>query len=114
MALAFLSWSDVVIDPGLFLAFVAAVVLLMLIPGPNVALIVANSVAYGPRYGLLTVAGASSAMVAQLALTALGMTELLGALGLWFAWLRWVGVVYLIYLGLAQWFAPATDLTKTR
>jgi len=102
------------IDPGLFLAFVAAVVVLMLIPGPNVALIVANSVAYGPRFGLLTVAGASSAMVAQLALTALGMTELLGALGLWFGYLRWIGVAYLVYLGLAQWRAPAVDLAKTR
>jgi threonine/homoserine/homoserine lactone efflux protein len=114
MALAFLSWSDVVIDPGLFLAFVAAVVVLMLIPGPNVALIVANSVAYGPRYGLLTVAGASSAMVAQLALTALGMTELLGTIGVWFAYLRWVGVAYLVYLGVTQWRAPAVDLIKTR
>jgi threonine/homoserine/homoserine lactone efflux protein len=114
MALAFLSWSDVVIDPGLFLAFVAAVVVLMLIPGPNVALIVANSVAYGPRYGLLTVAGASSAMVAQLALTALGMTELLGTIGVWFAYLRWVGVAYLIYLGITQWRAAPVDLTATR
>jgi len=102
------------IDTNLFLAFVAAVAILMLIPGPNVALIVANSVAYGPRYGLITVAGASSAMVVQLALTALGMTELLGALGVWFGWLRWAGVAYLIYLGLAQWFAPESDLTKTR
>jgi homoserine/homoserine lactone efflux protein len=109
-----LSWSDVVIDPGLFLAFVAAVVLLMLIPGPNVALIVANSIAYGPRYGLLTVAGASSAMVAQLALTALGMTELLGTLGVWFAYLRWVGVAYLIYLGITQWRAAPVDLAATR
>jgi threonine/homoserine/homoserine lactone efflux protein len=54
------------IDPSLLLAFVAAVTVLMLIPGPNVALIVANSVAYGPRYGFLTVAGTSSATVAQL------------------------------------------------
>ena len=102
------------IDPGLYAAFVAAVVVLMLIPGPNVALIVANSVAYGPRYGLLTVAGSSSAMIAQLALTALGMTEFLGGLGLWFGYLRWIGVAYLVYLGLAQWRAPAVDLAKTR
>jgi homoserine/homoserine lactone efflux protein len=102
------------IDSSLFFAFTGAVVVLMLIPGPNVALIVANSVAYGPSYGLLTVAGASSAMVVQLALTALGMTELLGALGVWFAYLRWFGVVYLLYLGVTQWRAPAADLTKTR
>ena len=102
------------IDPSLFLAFVAAVTILMLIPGPNVALIVANSVAYGPKYGLLTVAGTSSAMVVQLAVTALGMTEVLGTLGIWFEGLRWIGVAYLIAIGIAQWRAPAVDLTKTR
>jgi homoserine/homoserine lactone efflux protein len=106
--------EPLLIDPSLFLAFVAAVVVLMLIPGPNVALIVANSVAYGPRYGLITVAGTSSAMVVQLALTALGMTELLGALGFWFDWLRWIGVVYLVYLGLMQWRAPPSDLSAVR
>ena len=101
------------IDPTLFLAFVAAVTVLMLIPGPNVALIVANSVAYGPRYGLITVAGTSSAMVLQLAVAALGLTEVLGALGAWFEWIRWLGVAYLIYLGIAHWRAPAADLTRT-
>jgi threonine/homoserine/homoserine lactone efflux protein len=53
-----------------------------------VALIIANSVAYGARFGLLTVAGTCSAMVVQLGLTGLGLTEALGVLGHWFAWLR--------------------------
>ena len=99
-------------DPHLYLAFVLAVTVLMLIPGPNVALIVANSVAYGPRYGLLTVAGTSSAMILQLALTMLGMTELLSTLGTWFEWIRWIGVAYLIYLGIAQWRAPPVNLAE--
>ena len=100
------------IDMHLFAAFVLAVTVLMLIPGPNVALIVANSVTYGVRYGFLTVAGTSAAMVVQLGLTALGMTELLGTLGTWFEWIRWIGVAYLIYLGVVQWRAPPLDLTK--
>jgi len=98
------------IDPHLYLAFVLAVTILMLIPGPNVSLIVANSVTYGSRYGLLTVAGTSAAMVVQLGMTVLGMTELLGTLGAWFDWIRWIGVAYLIYLGVAQWRAPAVNL----
>jgi homoserine/homoserine lactone efflux protein len=101
------------IDPALFLAFLVATTLLMLMPGPNVALIIANSVAYGSRYGLVTVAGTSSAMVVQLAITALGMTEILGTLGHWFEWLRWIGVAYLIWLGLMHWRAPASDFTGT-
>jgi threonine/homoserine/homoserine lactone efflux protein len=102
------------IDPSVFLAFVATVTVLMLIPGPNVALIVANSVAHGSRYGLLTVAGTSSAIAVQLGLTWLGMTGLLGALGAWFGWLRWIGVAYLVFLGVTQWRTPPADLTRTR
>jgi threonine/homoserine/homoserine lactone efflux protein len=103
-----------VIDIQLYLAFVLATAILILIPGPNVALIVANSVAYGTRFGLLTVAGTSSAMVLQLAITALGMTAVMETLAYWFEWIRWLGVAYLLYLGITQWRAPAVDLTRTR
>jgi threonine/homoserine/homoserine lactone efflux protein len=101
------------IDMHLYAAFVAAVTTLMLIPGPNVALIVANSVAHGARYGLLTVAGTSGAMVLQLGVTALGMTELLDTLGSWFEWIRWIGVAYLLYLGASYWRAAPVNLTRT-
>jgi threonine/homoserine/homoserine lactone efflux protein len=97
----------------LYLAFVAATTVLILIPGPNVALIVANSLSYGARRALLTVAGTSSAMVLQLTITAIGMTSLLLVLAEWFEWLRWLGVAYLLYLGIRAWRAPATDLEAT-
>ncbi|GJD48908.1 Homoserine/homoserine lactone efflux protein [Methylobacterium crusticola] len=98
----------------LYLAFVAATVVLILIPGPNVALIVANSVAHGTAYGLATVAGTSAAMVVQLALTVLGTAALLGTLTGWFEALRWAGVAYLAWLGLRAWRAPPADLGRTR
>ena len=101
------------INPGLYLGFVVATAILILIPGPNVALIVANSVARGTRFGLLAVAGTSSAVAVQLGLTALGLTAVLGALAVWFEWIRWIGVAYLLFLGLRQWRAPAVDLTRT-
>jgi len=97
----------------LYLAFVAASAVLMVIPGPNMALIVANSVAYGTRFGLLTLAGTASAMVVQLALVAIGMAAVLGALGAWLEWLRWLGVAYLIFLGVRQWRAAPVDLAHT-
>jgi homoserine/homoserine lactone efflux protein len=98
----------------LYLGFVLASTILILIPGPNVSLIVANSIAYGTRYGLLTVAGTSSAIVFQLALTALGLTATLGILASWFEWIRWIGVAYLLYLGVRQWRAAPVDLTHIR
>ncbi|MGQ0584408.1 MAG: LysE family translocator [Reyranella sp.] len=97
----------------LYLAFVAASAILILIPGPNVALIVANSVAHGTRFGLLTVAGTSSAVVVHLALTVLGATAILNFLAASFDWLRWAGVVYLVWLGVRAWRAPPVDLAGT-
>jgi threonine/homoserine/homoserine lactone efflux protein len=94
----------------LYLAFVAASVALALVPGPNVAVIVANAVTYGPRFGLLTVAGTSSAMIPQLAVTALGLSAVLSFMAEWFEVLRWIGVAYLIYLGIQAWRAPVADL----
>jgi threonine/homoserine/homoserine lactone efflux protein len=102
------------IAPHLFTLFVLATTGLMLIPGPNVALITANSVAHGTRFGLLTVFGTSAAMVLQLAATAIGMTTLLGELGRGFEVLRWLGVIYLLWLGLTHWFAPPDNLAEVR
>jgi homoserine/homoserine lactone efflux protein len=96
----------------LYAAFVFAVTILMLIPGPNVALIVANSLAHGARHGLTTVAGTAAAMGVQLALTALGMTTLLGELASAFEVLRWLGVAYLLWLGISAWRAPVAELSR--
>lgn len=79
------------IDLPLYLGFIAASALLILIPGPNVSLIVANAIAHGTRYGLLTVAGTTAAIVVQLALTVYGMTAALEALAAWFEVIRWAG-----------------------
>ena len=98
----------------LFTAFVVATAILMVIPGPNLALIIANSVAYGFRYGLITVAGTTCAMVLQLTCTVLGLTGLLSLLAIWFERLRWLGVAYLIYLGITAWRAPAAELREVK
>lgn len=97
----------------LYLGFVAATLVLILIPGPNVALVVANSVAHGTRYGLVTVAGTSVALTIQLALTVAGLSAMLSIMATWFEVLRWLGVAYLAWLAIRAWRAPATDLAQT-
>lgn len=94
---------------SLYAAFIAAVVALMLIPGPNVALIVANALSRGPRAGFATVAGTWSAMLPQLALVNLGMGALLAGAAAAFGWLRWLGVAYLVWLAFRAFTAPADD-----
>jgi threonine/homoserine/homoserine lactone efflux protein len=101
--------ANLEMTPELYAAFVAATTILMLIPGPNVAVIAANSLARGSRWGLITVAGTCAAMVPQLALTVLGMSAALDLAGRWFGLLRWAGALYLIWLGIRAWRAPAAD-----
>lgn len=97
-------------DPRLYAAFVVATVLLALFPGPNMALVVANSVQRGARYGFLTVAGSAAGLTIQLVLVAIGMTTLLAAAGQWFTALRLIGAAYLVWLGIQSWRAPAPTL----
>lgn len=91
------------VNPELFAGFVFAVVVLILMPGPIVTLVIANSLAYGQRTGLATVAGASSGNALLVAAGALGLTTLLALAAELFEVLRWAGVAYLVYLGVKQW-----------
>jgi homoserine/homoserine lactone efflux protein len=94
----------------LYLAFVLASTVLILLPGPNVTLLVATSLTYGARRALTTLAGTSSAIALQLLITVLGTTSLLLALAAGFEWLRWAGVAYLVWLGIRQWRAAPVAL----
>ena len=47
-------------------ALIAATIVLILIPGPNVALIVANSLRHGLRFGLITALGTTVGIAVQL------------------------------------------------
>jgi homoserine/homoserine lactone efflux protein len=82
-----------------YLSYVIAVAIVMAIPGPNVTLMIANSLAHGFRYGYTSLLGALSAMAIQLFITVLGMTALMTFLAEWFEVVRWLGVAYLLYLG---------------
>jgi threonine/homoserine/homoserine lactone efflux protein len=98
----------------LYLGFILANAILMLIPGPNVALITANSVAYGTRYGLLTVAGTTTGAGVQLALAVIGMSAALAAVSQLLTIVHWGGIAYLIWLGFRQFRAEPVDLTRIR
>ncbi len=98
-------------NPELLLAFAAATAVIIIVPGPVVTLVLANSIAYGTRSALLTVVGAGTAATLQLAVIGLGMTSLIVLLSDWFQWLRWAGVAYLIWLGVQQWRNGRVDPT---
>jgi len=86
----------------ILIAFLAACLLLAVTPGPNMALILANTLRHGRRAGLATLAGTSSGLSLLAAGAVLGMSSLMGLLSEWFDAIRWAGALYLIYLGTRQ------------
>jgi threonine/homoserine/homoserine lactone efflux protein len=86
----------------LLVAFTAACIVLALTPGPNMALIIANTAASGLRAGLATLAGTSTGLISLVTIAALGMTSIVLFMSEWFDVLRWVGACYLAWLGLQQ------------
>ncbi len=89
----------------LLAAFAAATAVLVLIPGPAVTLIVANSIAHGARTGMAAVFGATAGTAVLVAGGVIGLTAMLAFLSDIFVWVRWAGVAYLAYLGLKHWRA---------
>lgn len=83
-----------------FLAFCAAALALALVPGPTVTVIVANSLRYGTRAGLLNVAGTQVGFVIWLVIATLGLGAAISVMGIWFDVLRWAGAAYLVFLAI--------------
>jgi threonine/homoserine/homoserine lactone efflux protein len=96
--------------PELLIAFAVACVLLALTPGPNMALMIANTLGGGLRGGLVTIAGTTTGLALLVAAAAVGMTSVMVFMSTWFDVVRWVGALYLVYLGASQlwrlWRSP--------
>jgi threonine/homoserine/homoserine lactone efflux protein len=91
----------------LYLAYVAACIVLALLPGPVVTLVVANGLRHGTRAALTNVAGAQAGLAVVIAIVAVGLTSLMATMGYWFEWLRFAGAAYLVWLGIKLIRAPS-------
>ncbi len=88
-----------------YLAFCVAAAALALVPGPTVTVIIANSLRFGTRAGLMNVAGTQAGFVIWLAIAALGLGAAIKFMGTWFDILRWAGAIYLVWLGIKMLMA---------
>ena len=82
-----------------FIAYSLACLVLVLVPGPSVTLIVANSLRHGTGAGLLTVAGSQIGLMVVIAVVGAGLSSFVDTMGHWFDWLRLIGAAYLVWLG---------------
>ncbi|WP_315925180.1 LysE family translocator [Mesorhizobium sp. SP-1A] len=85
---------------SLYGAFLVACIVIILVPGPTVTLIVANSIRHGTRAGLANVAGTQVGLGIAIAIVGVGLTSLIEGMGHWFEWVRLLGAAYLIWVGI--------------
>jgi homoserine/homoserine lactone efflux protein len=83
----------------LYFAYVVACLVITIIPGPTVTLIVANSLTYGTRAGVLNVAGTQLGLALMMMVLVAGLASIIETMGWWFDWLRLAGAAYLVWLG---------------
>jgi homoserine/homoserine lactone efflux protein len=89
-------------SPEILIAFVAACILLGLTPGPNMSLIIANTLRGGLASGLVTLAGTTTGLALLVGAAALGMSSVMVFMSEWFDVIRWLGALYLVFLGARQ------------
>jgi len=107
----------------LWLAFVAASAILLVLPGPTILTVISYSVAHGRRANVPLVAAVALGDSTALVLSLLGLGALLATSALWFTVVKVVGGLYLMYLGIkllragvsaAELVAPAAPGSRLR
>lgn len=105
----------------LWLAFVAASAVLLIIPGPTILTVISYSMADGRRSNVPLVAAVALGDSTALVLSLLGLGALLATSAFWFTAVKWAGGLYLIYLGIrllragvspAEWVTPAAPSSR--
>jgi threonine/homoserine/homoserine lactone efflux protein len=92
-------------DPHSLALFGAAALALLLVPGPAVLYIVAQSAEHGRLAGLVSVAGIHLGTLVHTAAAAVGLSALIVSSAVAFSVVKYAGAAYLVYLGVRRLFA---------
>lgn len=96
-----------------YIAFCIAAIAIVIVPGPTVTIVIANSLKHGARAGLLNVAGTQAGLVVWMAIAIAGLASAITYMGVWFDVLRIAGAAYLIWLGIKLLRSKGEVLTAT-
>lgn len=87
----------------LYLAYVAATLVLLIIPGPTILLVVSYALSEGRRAALASTAGVVLGDLTAMVFSLAGLGALMAASALAFSIVKWVGAAYLVWLGIKMW-----------
>lgn len=98
------------VAPDLLIAFVAALVVVYAVPGPDMALVLQTSIARGTRTGLVAAGGLALSRATHMTLSACGVAALLKAAPWLYEVIRVGGAVYLGYVAVQIFRSPMFSL----
>lgn len=104
-------------SPETYLAFLAATIVVLVIPGPTIMLVVSCSLTAGKRAALPLALGVGLGDTVAMTASLAGLGALMAASATLFTTLKWIGAAYLIYLGVKTWRSRpelAADLARIR
>jgi threonine/homoserine/homoserine lactone efflux protein len=87
----------------LWIPFVLASTVILIIPGPTIILVVSQAVTHGRRSVVPLVAGVLLGDFTAMTLSLLGLGAILSTSAALFTLFKWIGALYLIYLGIKLW-----------
>jgi threonine/homoserine/homoserine lactone efflux protein len=90
------------VELSTYISFLIISSVLIVVPGPNVLLIVTTALVKGRRRGVQTIAGTLVAISLQLLIAAKGTVWLAESLSEFFQVFKWIGAGYLTYVGVSQ------------
>ncbi|MFI5835832.1 LysE family translocator [Micromonospora sp. NPDC051300] len=79
--------------------YLAAIVVLMVTPGPDMMFVLANATRYGTRSGVVAALGVAAGEAVHVAAVVGGLATVISASPTLFTAIRWAGAAYLIGLG---------------
>lgn len=91
------------IEADIYITFLVACIAIIIIPGPTVTVIIANSIRSGAKAGLANVAGTQLGLALTMLVLAFGLPVVIAVVGEAFIWLKLVGAAYLVWLGIGLW-----------
>ncbi len=97
----------------IWLAFVLASTILLVVPGPTIMLVVSYALAEGRRSAWGTVVGVGLGDLTAMTVSFVGLGALVTASATLFGALKWVAAAYLVYLGVQRWRAGASTAAAT-
>jgi len=96
-----------------WLAFLAASLVLVAIPGPTVMLVVTYALTQGRRLALAMAAGVALGDLIAMSASLLGLGALVMASATLFSVLKWIGAAYLVWMGINLWRAGPAHFELT-